>query len=350
MLHPVHREVLMAERDADKQLKVLSALMAIHHSIGANLELDEIGRILVKELALIVPCDGCAILLFDNKKVGILAERGFQIMLGGKDFTTDMPAIKHIIDTKQSIHTGDILKSPAASCVPVGCIMKSMICTPIIVEGEVRGIIHLDSRQGDAFSPEDLLFVELLAKEISLAVARSLQYAHVKALAVRDALTGCYNRWKFDEDLRSTLACCIRYRRPLSLLMIDIDWFKAYNDFHGHPKGDALLKKIADILSQTIRLCDKLYRYGGEEFVVLLQETDREGALLAAKRIHRFMEQQQFDGARESQPGKRITISVGVASFPDDGKEENILVAVADSALYKAKQTGRNRVCCGAGV
>jgi len=340
----------MAERDADQQLKVLSALMTIHHSIGANLELDEIGRILVKELALIVPCEGCAILLFDDKKVGILAERGFQIMLGDKAFTTDMPAMKQIIDTKRSIHTGDVLNGPAASCVPVGCVMKSMICAPIIVGDEVRGVIHLDSRQEDAFSPEDLLFVELLAKEISLAVARSLQYAHVKALAVRDALTGCYNRWKFDEDLRSTLSCCSRYNRPLSLLMVDIDWFKSYNDFHGHPKGDALLKKVTDILSQTIRLCDKLYRYGGEEFVILLQETNRECAVLAAKRIQKFMEQQQFEGAQESQPGKRLTISIGVSSYPDDGETENTLVAVADSALYKAKQSGRNQVCCGAGV
>lgn len=340
----------MEEGDADQQLKVLSALMTIHHSIGANLELDEIGRILVKELALIVPCEGCAILLFDDRKVGILAERGFQVMLGDKAFTTDMPAIKQIIDTKRSIHTGDILKGPAASCVPAGCVMKSMICAPIIVRDQVSGIIHLDSRKKDAFSPDDLLFVELLAKEISLAVARSLQYAHVKALAVRDALTGCYNRWKFDEDLRSTVSCCKRYNRPLSLLMIDIDWFKSYNDFHGHPKGDALLKEITDILSQTIRLCDKLYRYGGEEFIVLLQETNREGALLAAKRLHRQIEQHEFEGARECQPEKRITISIGVATSPDDGNEENALVAVADSALYKAKQTGRNRVCCGAAV
>ena len=339
----------MAEEDAEKQLGVLSAIMTIHHSIGANLELDEISRILVKELAFIVPCDGCAILLFDDKKVGILAEKGFQVMLDENSFTTDMPAIRQIIDTKRSLYTGDILKGPTASCVPAGCVMKSMICTPITVNNDVRGIIHLDSRKQDAFTLEDLQFVELLAREISLAVARSFQYAHVKALAVRDALTGCYNRWKFDEDLRSTLAACLRYNRSVSLLMIDIDWFKSYNDFHGHPKGDALLKKITDILSQTIRLCDKLYRYGGEEFVVLLPETSREGALLAAKRIHRYVEQQQFEGAQESQPGKRVTISIGIASYPDDGNEEKLLVAAADSALYKAKQTGRNRVCCGAG-
>jgi len=111
-----------------------------------------------------------------------------------------------------------------------------------------------------------------------------------------------------------------------------------------------LLKKVTDILSQTIRLCDKLYRYGGEEFVILLQETNRECAVLAAKRIQKFMEQQQFEGAQESQPGKRLTISIGVSSYPDDGETENTLVAVADSALYKAKQSGRNQVCCGAGV
>ena len=342
-------EGLMSAQDAEKQLRVLSAIMKIHHSIGANLELEEIGRILVAELADIVPSQGSAILLFEGKDVMILAEKGFQVMLGKGKFTTDMPALQHIIETKQSIAAGDIGNSKAAACVPAGCAMNSMICTPVIVDDEVRGVIHLDSMQKDAFTDEDLQFVELLSREISIAIDRSLRYSRVKAMAVRDSLTGCYNRGKFDEDMTSSLSCCSRYIRPTSLLMVGLDWFKAFNDHHGHPRGDELLKHVTTVLARCIRLCDKLYRYGGEEFAVLLPETGREGALIAAKRICRTMEEQQFPGADSSQPGGKVTVSVGVASYPEDGATNSELVAAADSALYEAKQQGRNRVCTVAG-
>ncbi len=335
----------MIENDTEKQLRMLSAAMTIHHSIGANLELDKIGSILVQELTAIVPCEGCAILLFDDKKVGILAESGFRVKLDEKVLTTDLPALQQIVSTKQSVTSGDIAKSPLSSCVPADCVMKSMICTPIMVNGAVKGAIHIDSLAADAFTKDDLHFVELLTKEISLAVARSLQYSSVKAMAVRDPLTECYNRRKFDEDLSLLLSRCSRYERPLSLLIIDIDWFKAYNDFHGHPRGDELIKEIAAFFSRAIRFCDQLYRYGGEEFVIILPETDSEGALVLARRICILIEQQTFAGASESQPGKRLTVSIGVANVPADGKSREELLQAADSALYKAKQSGRNRVC-----
>ena len=335
----------MEQQEVEKQLKILSAIMHIHQSIGANLELDEIGRVLVGELIAIIPCDGCAILLFDGEKVGILAERGFQVMLGGKAFTTEMPTLQHIISTKQSIYTGDIRTSTMSSCVPEDCVMRSIICTPIIVSDEVVGIIHLDAKAQDVFTEEDLHFVEVLAKEISLAVARSMQYSHIKAMAVRDPLTGCYNRRKFDEDLSVSVARSNRYERPLSLLLIDIDWFKTFNDFHGHPRGDELLKQITAFLSRAIRHCDQLYRYGGEEFTIVLPETNKEGAYIVAKRICEHVKEQDFYGARESQPEKRLTVSIGIASLPADANTQDDLLRAADSALYKAKQSGRNTVC-----
>ena len=335
----------MDQQEMEKQLKILSAIMHIHQSIGANLELDEIGRILVVELIGIIPCDGCAILLFDGEKVGILAEKGFQVMLGGKEFTTALPSIQHIISTKESIYTGDRRQSILSSCVPEQCVMRSIICTPIIVNDEVKGIIHLGAKAQDVFTEEDLNFVGVLAKEISLAVARSMQYSHIKAMAVRDPLTGCYNRRKFDEDLSVSLARSNRYERPLSLLLVDIDWFKAYNDFHGHPRGDELLKKITALLSGVIRHCDQLYRYGGEEFTIVLPETNKEGAYIVAKRICDRIEQENFDGVRESQPEKRLTVSIGLASLPADANAQDDLIRAADSALYKAKQSGRNTIC-----
>ncbi|MBI4685106.1 MAG: sensor domain-containing diguanylate cyclase [Nitrospirae bacterium] len=334
-----------AQRDTErKQLKILTALVRVHHSIGADLELERIALILVGELTSILPCDGCAIMVFDENNVQILAEKGFKKMFGEKGFTTDLPAIKHIIQTKQSIYTGDITESQAASCVPLGCLMNSLICTPIIVDDCVRGIVHLDSEKKNSFTDEDLQFVELLAKEISIAVARSIKYSQVKSLAAIDVLTRCYNRRIMDEDLDVYISCYHRYKRTFSLMMIDIDWFKIFNDSHGHQKGDKVLKKIVDLFRHSIRTCDKVYRYGGEEFVILLPETEKAGAIVVAQRIQKAVELFQFAGEEESQPNKKITVSIGVASFPADTDSKESLIKSADSALYMAKQSGRNKV------
>lgn len=334
----------MTNLELEKQLKILSAIARIHHNIGANLELDQIGQILVKELTEIVPCDGCAILVIDGNEVQILAEKGFLKMLGDTKFSTDMPAIKQIIETKKSIYSGDIMNGPEASCVPAECMMNSLICSPIIVEGEVKGIIHLDSKNKNAFNVEDLHFTELMTKEAAIALTRSILYSKVKALSAKDSLTGCLNRGKFDEDLKSALACAKRYERAMSLLMIDIDWFKLYNDSHGHHKGDILLKKMASILQCGIRLCDKVYRYGGEEFALILPETGKKQALIAAERLKATIEQERFEGEEISQPYKKLSISIGIAGYPEDADSEIGLIEAADAALYRAKQTGKNAI------
>jgi len=213
------------------------------------------------------------------------------------------------------------------------------------IRDRVKGIIHLDSFEKNAFDEEDLNFVELLAKETAIAIERSLLYEEIKNLSVIDALTNLFNRRKMEEDLRNELERSKRYTRPLSILMIDIDYFKNYNDFHGHQKGDELLRKIAELLRKNLRAIDKVYRYGGEEFLVMLPEVDKEGALACAERLRRKVEQEPFEGEEQSQPSGKITISIGVASYPLDGDSIEKLIEAADSALYRAKALGRNRVC-----
>jgi diguanylate cyclase (GGDEF)-like protein len=125
--------------------------------------------------------------------------------------------------------------------------------------------------------------------------------------------------------------------------MIDIDHFKSYNDRHGHPKGDELLIKVAELVKEGLRKTDIAARYGGEEFAVILPETGKEGARLVAERLRKNVESYPFPG-RESQPLGRLTLSVGVATYPEDADSVMRLVAKADENLYKAKDGGRNRV------
>ncbi|MBN2218701.1 MAG: sensor domain-containing diguanylate cyclase [Kosmotogaceae bacterium] len=284
----------------EKELAKLKAITRIHHSVGSSLELEEISRILVRELIDIVYCDACALVLIEGNKVRILAERGFSKTFGEIEFSTYMPAVKYIVDTKRAIFTGDVLNSPAAGCVSHGCAMCSLICVPVMVNDEAKGIIHLDSSRKNAFDEDDLEFVDLLAKEISIDIERSFLYAQVRDIAIRDGLTGCFNRRKFDVDIMAEIANAKCSEEPLSFLMLDIDWFKKYNDFHGHSKGDVLLKEIVNILTSNVRASDKAYRYGGEEFAILLPNTDRKIALLTAKRLCKTIEQEQFEGEKES--------------------------------------------------
>jgi diguanylate cyclase (GGDEF)-like protein len=327
------------------RLDWLEAIMRVRLRIGTILELEKISRIYLRELIDMVGCNGCAIIRIDEDKARILAERGFSKTFGEKEFLTDMPAIKNIVDKKEGIFTRNVLSSPFASYVPHGCSINSLICTPIVVNNDVRGIIYLDSLKKNAFSEEDMEFTELLAKEMSISLKQSLEYSFSRNISISDELTGCLNRNKFDVDIVVDVASAEEYREELSLLMVDIDWFRKYNDLHGAEKGDALLKKLVHILTSNTRPYERIYRYGGEEFVILMPDTDKEKASYAARRLQKTIEQAQFEGEKESQPNGTITVSIGIANYPSDANHRDKLITVANSALYRAKESGRNQVC-----
>jgi diguanylate cyclase (GGDEF)-like protein len=127
--------------------------------------------------------------------------------------------------------------------------------------------------------------------------------------------------------------------------MLDIDWFKKYNDFHGHPKGDALLRNLVNVLTANVRPSDTVYRYGGEEFAILLPNADKKEASSVIARVQKAIGRERFEGEEQSQPEGKVTVSIGVATFPADASNKDGLIEAADSALYRAKQSGGNRAC-----
>ncbi|MBI5805007.1 GGDEF domain-containing protein [candidate division TA06 bacterium] len=168
----------------------------------------------------------------------------------------------------------------------------------------------------------------------------------IQVLSVTDYLTGIYNRRYLFEKLAEELSRSSRYQRKLALLMLDIDHFKNYNDNHGHQLGDYPLKELAQLLTRSIRQQDFAARYGGEEFVVVAPETDKEQGVKLAEKIKTAIEEYPFK-MKESQPNGRITVSIGVAEFPEGGSDADELVGKADVALYLAKDMGRNKVVAG---
>jgi diguanylate cyclase (GGDEF)-like protein len=163
----------------------------------------------------------------------------------------------------------------------------------------------------------------------------------LERLAVTDGLTGVYNHRRFQEALQTELLRTERHKRPMGVLMVDVDFFKRVNDAMGHPAGDELLRRLAEALGQDLRQTDLIARYGGEEFAVMLPETTKAEALQVAERMRANVEAKVNS---ERVWPTSITVSIGVAAFPEDGKSVEKLLAAADQAMYAAKRQGRNRV------
>jgi len=175
--------------------------------------------------------------------------------------------------------------------------------------------------------------------------ARKLEQANADLIkaAIHDDMTGLYNYRHFRGALQIEVERCRRHKRGFSLVFADVDHFKKYNDTHGHVAGDELLQRLAVILTEHCRKTAIIARYGGEEFIIILPGVDKPGALAFAERLRRSVEEEPFIG-EQCQPEGRVTISFGVAAFPDDGNNGEALLSHADQALYEAKSQGRNRV------
>ena len=253
------------------------------------------------------------------------------------------------------------------------------VVVPLFSGQRLLGLLEIASEPARAFAGDELEILQLVANQAAAAIENARLYGRVELIAITDGLTGLYNHRHFYECLARETKRALRYELPLSLLMIDIDDFKLFNDRFGHPAGDALLRALAGMLTtETRQPVDVVARYGGEEFAVILPSTSAAGAAAAGRRLHdritthaaaplnegadastsaaptglpeaqavgerirRAVESREF--ARE-EPPRAVTVSIGVAGFPDHGASGDALVAAADAALYRAKELGKNRV------
>ena len=218
---------------------------------------------------------------------------------------------------------------------------RSELAVPLKTQSGIIGVLNMESDEVNAFTPELVALVGTLASQIALAIENARLFAETRRMARTDALTGIPNRRYLFELGERELSRARRFGHPLSALMLDIDHFKAVNDTHGHAQGDRVMQALAQCCLQQIRDIDIVGRYGGEEFVILLIETDASGARSLAERIRASVAQIVLPTA---QVPIRITASVGIAQLGEGDSDLDRLLGRADQALYAAKLAGRNRV------
>jgi diguanylate cyclase (GGDEF)-like protein len=211
---------------------------------------------------------------------------------------------------------------------------------PLRLRDQSPGYLAVFRGRGSArYGPEELGLLALLAAWTAMALENLRLAQNVEKLAVTDDLTQVYNYRFLKTALRREIKRAGRYHQDLALLMMDVDNLKAYNDRHGHLRGSFLLREMAGLFATHVRSWDLVAKYGGDEFTVILPQTDLAGAMVAAERLRAAVEEHRFPLA---QPGQ-ITVSIGVAAFPADGQTTSALIETADRALYLAKQRGRNQ-------
>jgi diguanylate cyclase (GGDEF)-like protein len=218
------------------------------------------------------------------------------------------------------------------------------IAVPMYSHERIMGVISTYRRdESRPFVPDELETVAFLAEQGGVALENVRLHEEAQRLSLTDGLTGVWNRRYFQMQFRQVLATATRFERPFSILMMDLDHFKQVNDRLGHQRGDALLIEFSQRVTHLLREVDTFARYGGEEFICLLSETDTIGAKTTAEKIHDAIRGVPFGGMDEELVN--LTVSIGVAAYPDHGDSFKALVEAADQALYRAKQTGRDRVC-----
>ncbi len=216
----------------------------------------------------------------------------------------------------------------------------SIFALPLNINNRLQGIAMAISSEKNAFNQLHIHLIEVYLNQASESISKALLHEEIKLMAFTDGLTGLYNHRRFQERLDEEIKRAERYGEPLSLILLDIDHFKKVNDTYGHPAGDAVLKKLAELIRKTVREIDFPARYGGEEFALIILKSKARDAEKIAERLRKTAEKTVI---KTDNHEITVTLSLGIASYPEDAKTREELIEKADQALYKAKHSGRNR-------
>jgi diguanylate cyclase (GGDEF)-like protein len=334
----------------DKRLKDIDVLNAAAERLNPVKELSTLYETILDTSVHLADAERGSLMLIedDTPYLTIKAAKGINKRLlseirikagegiAGKVFKEGMPLIVDDIETNERVL---LKKRPKYRT-------GSFISIPLKIGEETIGVLNIsDKITGEIFSEEDLTLLRSFASYASIALERSRYYNladQMRGLSITDFLTGLFNRRYLEERLFEELQRSERHNLSFSLAIIDIDDFKLFNDTEGHLAGDEVLKNIANLAKESLRVIDVIARFGGEEFIVIMPQTEKEEAFLVAERIRKSVKE-QLPHTWKVFPRDNITITAGVAIFPSDGKDRKELIRNADKALYKGKMEGKDK-------
>ncbi len=354
-----------AREALQKKLSRYTQLQAVAEELSNMTDLTAIAQLAVERtFALIGKSDVCLLFLVDKERQ--------ELSLFASKKRDSVPVIRakqgdqfdrYVLRTHRPLLVNDVRRDFRFTVsMTQERSVNSVIACPLLMGQVPEGVLRLDSADAGVYSQDDLRFLDILLDLISTAMTNARLFAQTQRLAMTDGLTGLTLRRPFLDQLTRELARAGRSREPVSVLMLDVDHFKDYNDAFGHTAGDVLLQSVAEILRTVIPPGGVSARYGGEEFAILLPRWPRHQASEIAETIRRLVQQNvpSHVGAtagatsgvesRATRAGASVspgmvTISIGVATFPEDAQAELELIRVADQRLYQAKHAGRNLVC-----
>ena len=246
-----------------------------------------------------------------------------------------------------AIRRGDIhISDPDASNLFCSHIVKEKLtprlCLPMIARGETIGMLHLNFSNAKTIDRSTQDLAETVAQNLALSFANLKLQQKLRYQSLRDPLTGLYNRRYLQEAFEKELERASRKQQSVSVMMLDVDYFKRFNDVYGHAAGDLVLSKVGAYISSTIRQYDIACRYGGEELIIVMPDVDIDNAILCAERIRTGIKNMHLK--HDNRQLDSISISIGIACYPDNGSDAEGLIRAADKALYQAKESGRDCV------
>ena len=327
---------------AQEHLQAMTTLQSVSQVMSSSLERDEILHNVVKLLKETFGYTYISIYLLQDDRLHLGAQAGYPEDMIIYDIPITSGISGRTVLTKQTQFIPDV--SQDSSFLRASLEVKSEICVPLIKKDVVLGTLNVESTSEKPLDENDLSLLSAIAGSITIAIDNARLHAQVKEMAMTDAVSGLFNRHAFEELLMTEIQRATRYGHPLSLIIFDVDSFKEYNDTWGHPAGDERLKGTADLILANRRKHDIAARYGGDEFAIILPNTDKEGAYQFAKRL--------LEAARNSTPeqpkdGRGVpgyTLSLGFATFPQDGDTLAALLLAADQAELSAKRLGKNQI------
>lgn len=338
-------KILVQDDFTDEELSCLREVLSVAQVVVSSLDLDEVLQNILCSSLGIMDMPAGSIALYDDSlnRLQLHAHIGLSEVLTAKtNWSVSPGGLTHRILSEGQLFIIEDTEGEAFFRNPlaIGEGIRSLIAAPLKIQDKIIGILYLDDFVPRTFSQMRLHMLSILASFATMSIDNARLHVKTHLLACTDGLTGLYNHRHFLMTFDEEMARAIRYEKPLSLLMLDVDNFKRFNDQHGHPVGDKALIAVAKTLQALLRSCDFSFRYGGEEFIVILTETDLDMALIAAERLRQGIISSSREALFNVAP-EGVTVSIGVASYPRDGVAD-VLIKEVDDQLYRAKREGKN--------